>query len=475
MANIPGIPFKLNAEDMGVPDYAKAVRSGLENFIKTNEARYAPQMSQADLQRKLYENVTKGAEAKYAEPNQQMGLKQKEAAINHMAAQTALSRGNVSLIPYYKKLYEAQANEHATKASQARQQQDMFAQLRENVMGNGNQMSNNQNQGTDYMSALRGQELPQGNAPRPVQQNIQLPGGVNKEDILRALTYKAFDLKAPSGKESAYTGAAREGLDMARLKNQYGENSEEYKNAQSIQHAKEQRNEDISEIRQRQMHGLKPGDTEIKDPNTGETIGFRKQTTEKQKEAAKNLHLFNGFYPLVVNGGAPFVGSDAAYQLQQTISKAKSNPIEREKLINFMIAEKGLTNSTITEAARFSSGKTNQTYNRYADSLKTENITPKLKKWLKEYGIDSEINREVGKRWQETMNKFEKEANQRIPATMDYYFDPDKQFANQLKEQGNAENNNSDEERKVTIKNRKTGISETVTVAEARRRGVPNV
>lgn len=198
MVSYPAIPYEMISQSTGVPDYAKAVRSGLENFIKANEARYAPQMSQADLQRKLYENVTKGAEAKYAEPNQQMGLKQKEAAINHMAAQTALSQGNLSLIPYYKKLYEAQAGEHATKAQAAQQQQDLYNQLRNGVFGGGNQAQQMQEQPQDYMSMLRGPQMPQGNMPAQQPEQNQMPNGINKDDIMKALTYKAFGLKAPA-------------------------------------------------------------------------------------------------------------------------------------------------------------------------------------------------------------------------------------------------------------------------------------
>lgn len=306
----------------------------------------------------------------------------------------------------------------------------------------------------DYMSLLKGgPELPQGGEAlmRPQEQQTQgqggqLPGGVDMDDIIKGLMYKSVGLHAPSG-GGALTGPARDAESMERLRQRYGNDSRMVRDAESMVHAKSQQQEDLSAIRQRQLTGLKPGDTEIKDPETGEIIGFNKQTTEKQKDSAKNQSLFNSLYPLAYNGGSPFVGAGAALKLEETIKNAKSDPVARKRLIDFMLAEKALTNTTVTEAARFNSGRTNQTYNRYAESLKTENIHPKLKKWLKEYGIGEDINREVGRLWQDELNKAEKKANKSIPATMAYYFNPDKQFAHEQKmkqEDSGDENEDND-------------------------------
>lgn len=91
MANILGVPGKAT---LGVPDYAKAIHAGLQNFIKANEAQYAPQMSQQDLQRKMYENVMKGAEAQYAPELAELGVK--------------LKRGEVERMPFQQQLLQAQ-------------------------------------------------------------------------------------------------------------------------------------------------------------------------------------------------------------------------------------------------------------------------------------------------------------------------------------------------------------------------------
>jgi len=450
----------LGAQDVGGfggVDLMGSIRAGLQNANAMQEARFKPQIMQGQIRNQELLNKINEAKAQYA------GQKE-EAAINQMAAQTALSQGNLSLIPYYKQLYSAQAQSAAAKAKQAQEQERIFESIRNGTFRNQSQPAGTQEQQPqDYMSALRGQELPQGQGPlanqsQPqVQNNNLLPGGVNPDDILRGLSYKAYGLTAPT-EGHTLTGAARDAESMKLLRDKYGANSDIVKTAEAQQKAETQRKEDLSEIRHRQLNGLKPGDTEIKDPNTGETIGFRKQTTEKQKESAKNTALFNSIFPYVYKGGAPFSGTGAASKLYETIKRAKTDPKAKQELLAFMIADKALTNTTITEAARFQSGKTNQVYNRYADSLKTENIHPKLKKWLKEYGIASEMNLLAGQEWQRILNASEKNANERIPATMDYYFNPEKQFEYQQKlanQNESLENNNVEPDNTIT-KNGKT-------------------
>lgn len=262
-----------------------------------------------------------------------------------------------------------------------------------------------------------------------------------KKDPLKRAAFKymfKFDPLA-ADKGSAYTGAAREGLDMVRLKDEFGKDSEQYKTAQAIQKQKEQQHADLSEIRHRQLNGLKPGDTEIKDPKTGQIIGFKKQTDAKQKESAKNTVLFNELYPLVYKGGYMLSGAGATAKLEQAAREYRTNPKARKLIDDFLISEKALGNTTVTEAARFGAGRTNQTFNRFAETLKAEDIHKKLKKWIKEYEIPPEATLKAGLRWTKILNDAEKKANSRIPATYDYYFDPEKQFAAQNKQNESTE------------------------------------
>lgn len=236
-------------------------------------------------------------------------------------------------------------------------------------------------------------------------------------------------IKVP--KPPALTGIAREAESLAQLRQMHGKDSPIVKEAEAMQKAKAQQHADLSEIRHRQLNGLKPGDTEIKDPQTGEVIGFRKQTDAKQKEAAKNQVLFNEIYPLAYKGGAPFSGPGATLRLHKAAQAYNTDPKARKLIDNLMIALKAASNTTITEAARFSAGRTNQTYNRFLETIKTEDLNNKLKKWIKEFEIPSSANLRAGMEWQKILNKAEKKANRSIPATYDYYFDPEKQFAHQ--------------------------------------------
>lgn len=47
--NIPGLPFKLTAADMGGVDLSKSILGGLQNYNQFQQARYAPQMMEAQV------------------------------------------------------------------------------------------------------------------------------------------------------------------------------------------------------------------------------------------------------------------------------------------------------------------------------------------------------------------------------------------------------------------------------------------
>lgn len=47
--NIPGLPFKLTAQDMGGFDLGKAIRGGLSNYQEGIKSKYAPEMMQAQV------------------------------------------------------------------------------------------------------------------------------------------------------------------------------------------------------------------------------------------------------------------------------------------------------------------------------------------------------------------------------------------------------------------------------------------
>lgn len=95
-ANIPGVPFKLDAESMGVPSYTDALMKGFKMFKEQQESYNTPQKLAADLLKSKLENMIKGAEAQYAP--------------RRYAADAAYKEGQVGLQPYEKQFKQAQIN-----------------------------------------------------------------------------------------------------------------------------------------------------------------------------------------------------------------------------------------------------------------------------------------------------------------------------------------------------------------------------
>lgn len=268
------------------------------------------------------------------------------------------------------------------------------------------------------------------------------------------------------------TGSARDAESMEMLRKRYGKDSEIVRDAEALNKQKIQQYQDLSAIRQRQTSGLKPGDTPILNPETGEIEGFNKQLTDKEREAAKNTTLFNNLYPLVYKGSAVFSGPGATNKLHQAAKTYNTNPASRKLIDDFLIAEKAATTTAVTEAARFGAGKTNQTFNRFLETLKAEDIHSKLKKWIKEYNIPASATMKAGIRWQNELNKAEHKANKNIPAARAYYYDPEKQFAHQEQQNTSAfENETENMEPVLMMKNGQMYNIPANEVTEAEKMG----
>jgi hypothetical protein len=442
----PFIGRRTMPEETGSPDYVNALTKGIE-------LGYKPRKLESEVYgQELANRINEGKAATSKE--------QAIADLKHTMMQTSNLGAEASLLPLRKMLLKAQYDEALAKAQKNKYFQDLMndyfrgkgtkvnAPLPESKpevpMSFAEQLLSSQPR-EEFTPTGQGLFAPQPQAePAPTGQ--QLPFGINKDDFMKAMFYKQAGLTVPSNKETALTGSARDAESMLRLKEQYGENSAVYKQAEAMEKAKAQRLEDLSEIRHRQVNGLRPGDTPLKDPNTGELIGYRKQTTEKQKEAAKNISLFNSLYPLAFKGASPYSGPGATFRMEEDARKYKTDKAAQKRMDALLIADKALTNTTISEAARFQAGRTNQTYNRYAESLKADDVPARIKKWIKEGLLPASANLKAGVTWQQELNKAEKKALKSIPATHNYYFDPDKQFEHeqsmhQENEPEEAENN----------------------------------
>lgn len=444
--NLPNIAADTPLKS-SVPDFMSALKQGLE-------LGYMPRHHENEEYGSELANKINEAKAKYAMQQEQATLRSKQ--------------GSLSLLPLRQQLLKAKYDAALASAQKAKYFQDM---MNDYFRGQGSnpsstQPTSNRNNVGSFAEQLlggvernesptMGQGLLNTEPQEPIQtqqpQGKQLPFGINKDDFMKAMFYKMAGLTPPTNHGNTLTGSAREAESMMELRNKYGSDSRVVKEAEAKEEQNKRRQDDLSEIRNRESFGAKPGDVPIKDPNTNSIIGFRKQTTEKQKEASKNIGLFNYFYPMVVKGAAPFSGPGATYKMEEAARKYKTDPKSAKLIDDLYIADKALTNTTISEAARFQAGRTNQTYNRYAESLKADDVPAKFKRWIKEGLVPSEANLKAGIRWQQEMNKAEKKAQRSIPATYDYYFNPDQHFENQQKMQQANEPDDIEEKNVIII------------------------
>lgn len=224
-----------------------------------------------------------------------------------------------------------------------------------------------------------------------------------------------------------YQGAARNALDLERLKKEYGEGSEVYQNAKAEQEANIQGKRDLSLIRDRTISGLKPGERWIKDENTGERIGIQHTLNEKERNAEEGRAMFNELYPIVYKGAAPFSGEGSIRKLEEAAANYKTDPNARKMFDDFLLAEKALTATVVNEAATLNAGKTNQTYRQLRESLIADDIPRKIKSLIKQYQIPASANLKSALSFQKLLNEATTNSRKMVPATRDLYFSPELQ------------------------------------------------
>src|ERR1019366_6378869 len=105
--NMGQVPFRLTPEEMGTPDYGKALMQGYEAFQKQQEAANTPKRLSESLLDQQLTNKINTTKAKYAEQNE-------KANLSHLQATTDNAHRKMELIPYRKQLLEAQT-QHALR------------------------------------------------------------------------------------------------------------------------------------------------------------------------------------------------------------------------------------------------------------------------------------------------------------------------------------------------------------------------
>lgn len=272
---------------------------------------------------------------------------------------------------------------------------------------------------------------------------------LKQHPALRGYFKKKFGYDPLAQKESEVLhGPARDAYDLAKVKQQYGEDSEIYQNAKAQYDANLDAKKDLRDLRARTKAGLKPGEKEFFDPETGSPLGKEIPLTAKERESEEGNILFNELYPHVYKGASPFSGEGSIRRLENAASHYKTDPKARKLFDDFLLAEKMLAATTVNEASTLKAGRTNRTYGILKESLEAQDIPKLVKKLIKEYKLPPQAQLRAAMRYQKLLSDARKKARKGVPATQKLFYDPEQQaqYESQINEGGALINPDQKEE-----------------------------
>lgn len=119
--NLPNGAFRLSAEEAsGQPDYMNALMNGFKGAQEAYKTAYTPQSMAAKLLDAQLKNKHDATINKYLDRSE-------EARIGQMESSGALNSANLGLVPFRKKLLEAQALQAGASAEKAKQIANAYA------------------------------------------------------------------------------------------------------------------------------------------------------------------------------------------------------------------------------------------------------------------------------------------------------------------------------------------------------------
>jgi len=278
-----------------------------------------------------------------------------------------------------------------------------------------------------------------------------------------------FDPGAGGG-ASAYQGAARDAYDLERLRSEVGEDSPVYKNAEKAYKSKLRAQEDLSNQRERLTEGLKAGERWIKD-ESGVVTGKDVPLTAAERQEERGRGYFNYVMPKLTDYLSPLSGEGSITKYAEAARNYKTDPAAKELIDNYYTGKKLLASSTVKEAATLGSGKQREVFRKLESSLSASDIPSKIDSLVAQLKLPAEVQATAQKNAARIINDATDAGKRAVPAYQQLYFDPKKQ--QQQAQQDTQEESLAKET--ITLRNKKTGQTEEVTLEEARKRGVPNV
>lgn len=154
----------------------------------------------------------------------------------------------------------------------------------------------------------------------------------------------------------------------------------------------------------------------------GNVIGESRPKTQKEKDIDRGTVLFDAFYPEVNKGLNYYSGFDSISRLENDARNYSRDKNARQRFDDFLLAYKLRTVTGINEAARFGAGRTNQTYNRFFETLTDLDVPRTIQKLIKNYQVLNKANIKAGNRFHNMLTKaqrlYEKQAQ---PNVTEYY------------------------------------------------------
>lgn len=293
-------------------------------------------------------------------------------------------------------------------------------------------------QGQGGPQELMGQGMgafsPEGLQGAQQEANQQRNGGMPEIDmemfknpLLRGWFKHNYGIDPLAGEHETLHGPARDAADLDKVKKQYGQDSEIYQNAKAQYDASLDAKKDLRDLRARTKSGLKVGEKEFFDPESGVPLGKEMPLTAKERESEQGNILFNELYPYVYKGASPFSGEGSIQRLEQAASNYKTDPKARKMFDDFLLSEKMLAATTVNEASTLSAGRTNRTYGMLKESLDSQDIPNIIKKVIKQYGIPAGAQLKASMRYQKILSDARKKSKKNTPATQKLFYNPEMQ------------------------------------------------
>jgi len=457
-------PRQLTPEDFGQYDLGKAIRSGFDTFNKFQEARYKPKTLAENLLSSQLANKINSAKAKYAEKNEEtnsniLSERLKELGITNenlpeklkYALQQEQRKAEHPELSYTGGVGDlARLNDYASKNPdlfdyQSKQVQPSAPEEKQPELG----------QIPSYIASLR----------KPIEQ----PLNQAQEPSSQLENMRKHILSKLQGQSGPLTGAARDAQSLQMLGEQYGKDSEIYKDARKAYDAQTGAREALARQRSlsplakklaemkevdegfipgtnktqqfdspeqrdawknalvEDIENLKKGQHYVYDPKTHERIGVKRPLDNEEKKVERGRIIFNDTFPIVNTGLSEFSGKDSIRKFDKYVGEYGKNPEATQKIDDLLLALKLTTVTAVNEQGTIGAGKTNVTYRALLNSIAQSDLPKIVMNYEKNFRLPAEANIKAGLRFQEILNRTSKKAASQLPAYKTEYFKPQSQ------------------------------------------------